>query len=97
MLLTRFLLKPMMYKILPWFYDIFHFHGRRFLPHLSRKDKMNVRNVMKPFPSLSELHGKDNKRPPHDVDIPTKYIVYAAMTFNGLIFANQICSMLNLI
>jgi len=101
MLATRFVLKPLMWKILPWFYDVFHFHGRRFLPHLSRKNEVNVRETMKPYPSLIELRLSEqeekNKKPPHDVDIPTKYIVYAAMTWMAADGAPMLFSLLNLL
>jgi len=78
LVLTRFFMKPAMYKIIPWFYENFDFQGRRFLPHLGQNDHVHLK--MKVVPSLSNLHEKEkDKKPPHDVDIPTKYIVYGSM------------------
>ncbi|PRP85386.1 sphingosine-1-phosphate phosphohydrolase [Planoprotostelium fungivorum] len=78
LILTRFIAKPIMYKIIPWFYENFDFQGRRFLPHLSSRTPVQLK--MKVVPSLNNLHDKENKKPPHDVDIPSKYIVYMLMT-----------------
>eukprot|EP01117_Protostelium_nocturnum_P006816 TRINITY_DN244_c0_g1_i1.p1 TRINITY_DN244_c0_g1~~TRINITY_DN244_c0_g1_i1.p1 ORF type:complete len:427 (-),score=73.16 TRINITY_DN244_c0_g1_i1:204-1484(-) len=83
MVLVRFVLKPLMWKIIPWFYEVFDFKGRKFLPHLS-VGSSTKHLEMRVVPSLSNIHNHHNpgKKPPHDVDIPTKYIVYWFMCFS---------------
>jgi len=80
--MTRLLLKPLMYRILPWIYRTFSriIPRRRFLQHFKPHQEVDV-TMMNPFPSITQSKGFGQVR--YDIDVPTKFVVYLAMGWVG--------------
>ncbi len=80
LLLARYLLKPLMYKILPPIFETFHPPTRKFLRHLSPNTRVDPREIMQPVPSIVRIPpGSKDKLPKYDIDIASKFIVYFGM------------------
>jgi hypothetical protein len=73
---TRFVMKPILFKVLPVIFETFKPPTRRFLKHLPPSEKMS-KSVMKPIPSITNVNKATGV--PYDIEIASKFICYCAM------------------